>query len=791
MPDKPINSNRAGDEPPRSRDGEVSLKAEVAESSQADAGGMKSIEKSRTNRHSGSASEDSSGDADSITIESIDKDGKRTIVASRLKGGSEGDLTVKEAAGTDTRNFNTQDLEAIQGDNTVPQQKRELAEQLQEMRVQAKEKGINTEPIDQFVNESFDKELNNLRQSQDDAGREEGGSFKAISPEQIDEKTFSLGLRYDVSESKPEAQPETQPETQAEAQPEVQEVFQDLASLPFDKQIQVLGTGIQVFHQELYRQELEIARGTFEGVGEGFEAIVADARTLVNNVGAVWQFGQDVMTNNPRALETGASAGEAIGKTLVGGVKLFEISHKYLYDIGYTGDYGKPFQDLSNLARELDRRWTELTPAEKAKLTAKLSTQFLGEAAVPLGAAKIAKSEKVVVALEEMAQKASVLGGKTRTKVVDGIADVVDGLTDMVTPAEELATAGGPGGGLRRQKLSEFISERRQHHDSGGGTRKLAQPADRPELSESASFKEEYLENPDLKGKLLGMLDDFGFNHKRRLERWHAEEAIRLKELADPLEAGISNREAADRAIEIMVKPWGHEDPKVKEHFELCKKALKESIPPDDIMALYGKGGEDAYSIHYPNKISDIDFGLSREKAFDYGDTRVHHLGGVTVPERKVTCVPRLRKDDGTGKWLMQKYVPETSETFEFVPDGVVRHEIAMSLMDIKGWKTPEGRLIYERCSASAIERRSNLVGRLTELETNSELFESVQQELTLFSRINDHLRRSSIGIEQTLADLYARQKGGSCHGERIDLFLSELFSDLEKHYGWQLPTDL
>lgn len=772
MPDKPINSNRAGDEPPRSRDGEVSLKAEVAESSQADAGGMKSIEKSRTNRHSGSAAEESSGDADSITIESIDKDGKRTIVASRLKGGSERDLTVKEATRTDTRNFNTQDLEAIQGDNTVPQQKRELAEQLQEMRVQAKEKGISTEPIDQFVNESFDKELNNLRQSQDDAGREEGGSFKAISPEQIDEKTFSLGLRYDVSESKPEAQPETQ----AEAQPEVQEVFQDLASLPFDKQIQVLGTGIQVFHQELYRQELEIARGTFEGVGEGFEAIVDDARTLVNNVGAVWQFGQDVMTNNPRALETGASAGEAIGKTLVGGVKLFEISHKYLYDIGYTGDYGKPFQDLSNLARELDRRWTELTPAEKAKLTAKLSTQFLGEAAVPLGAAKIAKSEKVVVALEEMAQKASVLGGKTRTKVVDGIADVVDGLTDMVTPAEELATAGGPGGGLRRQKLSEFISERRQHHDSGGGTRKLAQPADRPELSESASFKEEYLDNPDLKGKLLGMLDDFGFNHKRRLERWHAEETIRLKELADPLEAGISNREAADRAIEIMVKPWGHEDPKVKEHFELCKNALKESIPPDDIMALYGKGGEDAYSIHYPNKISDIDFGLSREKAFDYGDTRVHHLGGVTVPERKVTCVPRLRKDDGTGKWLMQKHIPETELSREFVPEGVVRHEIAMSLMDIRDWKTPNAFHNYSDCWSKFLWNSEELWKQLANTTPASADFVMLNQKADRYLMLKAHCRLDGTGLEQVLADLYAIRYGGSCYGKSVDRLLLEHF---------------
>ena len=489
------------------------------------------------------------------------------------------------------------------------------------------------------------------------------------------------------------------------------------------------------------------------------------------------------MTNNPRALETGASAGEAIGKTLVGGVKLFEISHKYLYDIGYTGDYGKPFQDLSNLARELDRRWTELTPAEKAKLTAKLSTQFLGEAAVPLGAAKIAKSEKVVVTLEEMAQKASVLGGKTRTKVVDGIADVVDGLTDMVTPAEELATAGGPGGGLRRQKLSEFISERRQHHDSGGGTRKLAQPADRPELSESASFKEEYLENPDLKGKLLGMLDDFGFNHKRRLERWHAEEAIRLKELADPLEAGISNREAADRAIEIMVKPWGHEDPKVKEHFELCKKALKESIPPDDIMALYGKGGEDAYSIHYPNKISDIDFGLSREKAFDYGDTRVHHLGGVTVPERKVTCFPRLRKDKATEKWLIQKHVPETAVSKEFVPEGVVRHEIAMSLMDIRGWKNPEARLIYEKSALRVMTDYEALCSQISSVEKGSQIHSEMLKTQDLYKTLGEHIKISTIGLEQTSADLYAIRNGGSCYGVDLDKLIRSSFSDLFEYF--------
>ncbi|MCA9233574.1 MAG: hypothetical protein KDA57_23240, partial [Planctomycetales bacterium] len=244
---------------------------------------MQEVESTRTNKHSGSASElewnrgsgdrvsgtdsgkesgktsarggidgkgdkggksnNDGGDGDSITIEAVDENGKKFTVASRVSGGTERDYLAKGEKPQER--FHTGDLKAIQTDQSLPAEKRALAQQLQEMRSLAKDANQPTAEIDRFASETFKDEISNMRSSSSD----EGGTFQAISDvnlvqgtdltkssslsdeaspqtpsqarhldedgrpivdhqlEQMDKKTFSLGLTYE--EGKPPPQNET------------------------------------------------------------------------------------------------------------------------------------------------------------------------------------------------------------------------------------------------------------------------------------------------------------------------------------------------------------------------------------------------------------------------------------------------------------------------------------------------------------------------------------------------------------------------------------------------------
>lgn len=885
------------------------VRPEVAKSAQVDARGMQEVESTRTNKHSGSASElewnrgsgdrgsgtdsgknsarggidgkgDKSGnsgkgnkdggDGDSITIEAVDEHGKKFTVASRVSGGTERDYLAKGEKPQER--FHTGELKAIQTDQSLPAEKRALAQQLQEMRSLAKDANQPTAEIDRFASETFKDEIRNMRSS----GSDDGGTFQAISdtdlakdtnlakgtdltksaspsdaaspqtqpqtrhldedgrpivdhqPEQMDKKTFSLGLTYEEGTPPPAETPGEKgadkvaevaakpAATDAPHQKGITEVMSELGNLPLDKQIQVVGMGIKVFQESLHKQQVDIAKGVGEGVKEGFEAIYEDAANLVKGVGQAWQFGEDVMTNNPRALETSAKAGEAIGQTLVGGVRLFQMSHDYLYNIGYTGDYSKPFKDISNLAQELDRRWNEMTPAEQARMTAKFSTQFLGEMAIPMGASKIAKSEKITTALEEIALKAKAMGGKATGKVAEGIADVVDGLTDMVTPTEELATAGGPP--LGRRKLSDLVEERRKLGDEDFFKRPTT-----PEVAEVASESpsrrilhqpadgvsgDEYIEKLPLKEKFLDYLDNIGFGRERRLRNWEKMEEMRLAELPDPLDSRFTDRQAAEIAVERMVKPWGIENPKVLEHYEQCKKAILETIPTEDIMALYGKGGEDSFRFHFPNRLADVHFEVSAEKAYKIGSELGSEIGGVTLPDERFTCVPRLRWEAGGPKllerladkhsnlnlmerlkqkvpksgWHLQVDKPDTEFFREYRIEGVVRHEVGMALIERYGWDDTTVKDMYDAI-APKVRMRFETLALMEERAQKFGLPEL--DELSLhrrqFSLLAGHMR-PDIGLDQVLADLYAIKHGGSSYGAVAQQILQENFREIFEH---------
>lgn len=216
-----------------------------------------------------------------------------------------------------------------------------------------------------------------------------------------------------------------------------QAVLEKIAALPLDKQVQVVGAGIAAYQQELDHQRFRIFVGTVAGVGDGVVGLAEGLEGLGKAVCEVAQFSREVMDNDPRAADRAAKAGEVVGKVLVGGVRLWQVTDAYLGDIGATGDYAKPLKDIAWLGQQIDQRWQAMSPEEKSKLTAKLAVENLAGLAVGFGTTKLAKSMKVTEALEQLGADASQLGSGAREKAGKFISNVLDELMPQeiaVTP---------------------------------------------------------------------------------------------------------------------------------------------------------------------------------------------------------------------------------------------------------------------------------------------------------------------------------------------------------------------
>lgn len=214
-------------------------------------------------------------------------------------------------------------------------------------------------------------------------------------------------------------------------------VLERLAALPLDKQAQIIGAGIAACQQELDHQRFRTFVGAVAGVGDGLVGLAEGVEGLGKAVCDVAQFSREVMGNDPAAASKAAKAGEVVGKVLVGGVRLWQVTDAYLGGIGATGDYAKPLKDIAWLGQQIDQRWQAMSPEEKSKLTAKLAVENLAGLAVGFGTAKLAKSMKVTEALEQLGADASQLGSGARDKAGRFISKMLDELMPQeiaVTP---------------------------------------------------------------------------------------------------------------------------------------------------------------------------------------------------------------------------------------------------------------------------------------------------------------------------------------------------------------------
>ena len=249
-----------------------------------------------------------------------------------------------------------------------------------------------------------------IRRKIDEAGLEEGGIHQAITPEMASRTKLEGQVRHD------------QPlENTADGW---LEAGRRISELPIDKQLQVIGSGLMAGYQQYQADERERTWGRIIGTTEGLGAVAVNLATIA-------EFTCDCIAGNKeRAAERGGKFGEAVGQTLVSGVKLFQDADAYLFKVGFDGDYGRPFRDLVTVGAALNDRWAHLPPREQERIKYKLITEMAADGLIGAGGAKAIGKAKVftevldAIALEaKTTTRATIEGGKRAARAVGSAID--------------------------------------------------------------------------------------------------------------------------------------------------------------------------------------------------------------------------------------------------------------------------------------------------------------------------------------------------------------------------------
>ena len=249
-----------------------------------------------------------------------------------------------------------------------------------------------------------------IRRKIEEAGLEEGGIHQAITPEMASRTKLEGQVRHD------------QPlENTADGW---LEAGRRISELPIDKQLQVIGSGLMAGYQQYQADERERTWGRIIGTTEGLGAVAVNLATIA-------EFTCDCIAGNKeRAAERGGKFGEAVGQTLVSGVKLFQDADAYLFKVGFDGDYGRPFRDLVTVGAALNDRWAHLPPREQERIKYKLITEMAADGLIGAGGAKAIGKAKVftevldAIALEaRTTTKATIEGGNRAARAVGSAID--------------------------------------------------------------------------------------------------------------------------------------------------------------------------------------------------------------------------------------------------------------------------------------------------------------------------------------------------------------------------------
>ncbi|MBZ0186443.1 MAG: hypothetical protein K8F91_09370, partial [Candidatus Obscuribacterales bacterium] len=143
-----------------------------------------------------------------------------------------------------------------------------------------------------------------------------------------------------------------------------------IAELPLDKQVEIIGSGLAACINQYQHEENQRSWGRLIGTVQGIGEVSVNLAKIADFSAAL------ILNDEERAGKMGAEFGQALGETIVGGVKLFNAADQYLFNIGFTGDYAKPFRDIVELGNAMNEKWESLPPKEQERIKFKLLTEL-------------------------------------------------------------------------------------------------------------------------------------------------------------------------------------------------------------------------------------------------------------------------------------------------------------------------------------------------------------------------------------------------------------------------------
>jgi len=211
---------------------------------------------------------------------------------------------------------------------------------------------------------------------------------------------------------------------------------QSISQLPLSLQLSLIGNGLMSGANQFRNEQHERSAGSVIGAVQGIGSVAY-------NLAQIADFSAYCILGDARALEMGDKFGEAVGKSIVSGIRLYEAADEYLFKIGFNGDYSKPFNDVINVGLALNKQWCQLPSREQERLKSELIAQIVADGFVSYaGATSIGKAETYLEVLDTIALEAARQSGRQIGNLTKTIDTIKNQITSLLSPQLEAAGIG-------------------------------------------------------------------------------------------------------------------------------------------------------------------------------------------------------------------------------------------------------------------------------------------------------------------------------------------------------------
>ena len=184
-------------------------------------------------------------------------------------------------------------------------------------------------------------------------------------------------------------------------------------------------------NNEFYERMAGTLIGTVQGIGN-----------IAVNLAFIADFcAYAIIGDRERGSEMLSNFGNALADTAMSGVKLFQAADNYLFQVGFEGDYSKPFKDISTVAQAINEHWQKLPPREQERIKAELITQLLADGLIgAAGTQSIGKANKFTEVIDTVAENVNKTLVTSKEKIKRAAAKLSNTIDELVQPIADTGT---------------------------------------------------------------------------------------------------------------------------------------------------------------------------------------------------------------------------------------------------------------------------------------------------------------------------------------------------------------